>query len=93
MDLFERIATKIIQEQEGIIGPIALEQAQKVPGITIHWDKHEVQLSGDQKSILDSLVDQYKHLFGQASVEVCKEAARDLIREIPQSQRPSLLEG
>lgn len=91
MDTFEKIASKIIQEQEGIIGPIALEQAQKVPGLVLNWSNREVKLTGDHKSIIDGLVDQYKHLFGQASVAVCKEAAKDLLREIPESQRPSLL--
>lgn len=91
MDLFEKIAAKIIQEQEGIIGPIALEQAQKVPGLVVHWDSHEVELKGDQRIVIDGLVDQYRHLFGQASVAVCKEAVRDLLREMPQAQRPSLL--
>lgn len=91
MDLLAKIATKIIQEQENIIGPIALEQAQKVPGLTLNWDKREVELKGDEKAVVDTLVEQYKHLFGQASVEVCREAARDLLRELPQNQRPPLL--
>ncbi len=91
MDIFNKIVIKIIQEQEGIIGPIALEQASKVPGLTLHWEKREVELKGDEKSIVDQLVDKYKHLFGQTSVEVCKEAVRDLARSIPQNQRPSFL--
>lgn len=91
MDAFAKIVVKIIKEQEGIIGPIAHEQAQKVPGLTLRWDKKEVELKGDKKAIVDKLVGQYQHLFGQASVEVCREAARDLLKDIPQGDRPSLL--
>ena len=91
MDIYGKITVKIIQEQEGIIGPIALEQAKKVPGLVLHWDIHEVELNGDEKSIVDQLIGQYKHLFGQASVEVCKEAVKDLLRDVPQNQRPLLL--
>ncbi len=91
MNTLAKIATKIIQQQEDIIGPIALEQAKKVPGLVVHWETKEVELQGDEKTIVDKLVDQYKSLFGQASVEVCKEAAKDYLNEIPPQQRPSLL--
>lgn len=91
MDIFGQMIVKIIQEQEGIIGPIALEQAKKVPGLTLDWDKHQVEIKGDEKTTVDQLVEQYKHLFGQASVEVCREATRDLMRTVPQNQRPALL--
>ena len=62
----------IIREQEGIIGPVALEQARKVPGLKLDWPKHEVVLEGNKKEIVEKLVEQYEYLFGQASVEVCK---------------------
>jgi hypothetical protein len=67
MDIFDKIAEKIIREQEGIIGPVALEQAGKVPGLTLNWLKHEVVLVGDKKEIVEKLVEQYEHLFGQAT--------------------------
>ena len=54
MDIFAKIAEKIIREQEGIIGPVALEQAGKVPGLTLNWPKHEVVLVGDKKEIVIS---------------------------------------
>lgn len=91
MDIYSKLAERIIKEQEGIIGPIALEQAQKVPGLVLHWDAHEVELSGDEKDIVDKLIIQYKALFGEASVRVCKDAVQDLIAQVPQGQIPSLL--
>lgn len=91
MDIFGRIAERIIKEQEGIIGPIALEQAQKVQGLTIDWQKHEIAFDGNKSDILEKLVEQYKGLFGQASVEACKEAVKGIISEVPQNQIPSLL--
>lgn len=91
MDLYDKLTIRIIQEQEGIIGPIALEQASKVPGIKLNWPMHEVELSGDKKTIIEQLVGQYRDLFGQASVDVCKEAVKELIADMPPQQRPSLL--
>ena len=91
MDIFAKIVEKIIREQEGIIGPVALEQARKVPGLKIDWPKHVVVLEGDKKEIVEKLVEQYEYLFGQASVEVCKDAVKDIISSIPKTQMPQFL--
>ena len=82
---------KIIEKQESIIGPIALEQASKVAGLKVNWPKHEVTLEGNQKDVVDQLVKQFQHLFGQASVEACKEAVKGMISQVPQDQVPYLL--
>ena len=92
MNIFAQITEKIIQEQESVIGPIALEQAKKVPGLTINWENHEVILAGNEKEILNQLVNNYKHLFGQASVEVCKDAVRSITSSVPKSELPVLLQ-
>lgn len=91
MDIFGQIVEKIIIEQEKIIGPIAMEQASKVSGLKVNWSKHEVMFQGEKKEIIENLIEKYKALFGQASVEVCKEAASGLISQIPQNERPPLL--
>lgn len=89
MDIFAQMAEKIIKEQESIIGPVALEQAKKVSGLNIDWQRHEVEIDGDEKAILEKLVQQYEHLFGRASVEVCKEAIRNM--QISPENLPALL--
>ena len=91
MDIYGEIVEKIIEEQEKIIGPIAFEQAKKVPGLSIDLQKHEVKIEGDQREILQKLVEQYRHLFGQASVEVCKDAVKDIIKQAPSDKIPSLI--
>ena len=91
MDIFAQIADRIINEQETIIGPVAIEQAQKVQGILIDSKKHEVRLEGDKKTILEKLVKQYEALFGLTSVEVCKGAVKGLIAQAPKDQLPQVL--
>jgi hypothetical protein len=91
MDIFAQMAEKIIKEQESIIGPIALEQAKKVPGLQVDWSKHEIKIAGDEPAILEKLVEQYQHLFGQTSVEVCKDAIKSLRADIPADKMPPLL--
>lgn len=89
MDIFAQMAQRIIKEQESIIGPVALEQAKKVPGLKIDWQNHEVAISADEKTVIEDLVKQYQNLFGQTSVEVCKDAIKGL--SIPADSLPALL--
>lgn len=91
MDMYAQIAEKIIKEQETIIGPIALEQAQKVSGLKVDSQNQQVSFEGDKKMIIDNLVKKYQDLFGQASVEVCRQAVRSIIADAPQEQVPALL--
>ncbi len=90
-DIFGKLAKKIITEQEGIIGPLAIEQARKVPGLSVDWQKDHIVFEGNKTDVLEKLVEKYKDLFGQASVEVCKDAVRGLIADLPKEQVPSLL--
>lgn len=91
MDVYSQIAERIIKQQETIIGPVAIEQAQQVQSISVDWDKHKVAISGDASNAINSLVGQYKKLFGQTSVEVCKEAAGSLLGKLTADQIPASL--
>lgn len=91
MDIFAVLVEQIIKEQEMIIGPIALEQARKVPGLKVDWQQHKVSLEGNKTQILENLVDQYKDLFGQASIEVCKEAIGRYRNQFSPDQLPQTL--
>jgi len=82
---------KIIKEQEGIIGPVALEQARKVSGLSFDLKNHKVTFEGNKKEIIEKLVEQYEYLFGQASVEVCKDAVKSMLSKIPQGEIPQIL--
>lgn len=93
MDVFSQIAIKIIKEQELVIGPLAWEEAEQVQGIKIIDRKTgEVQLTnGDPKQVVNRLVNQYERLFGRASHEVCKDAARALVADLSPSDIPTSL--
>ena len=93
MDKLTQIASKIIKEQELVIGPLAWSEARKVQGLRVDSQKGEVNISnGDPKATVDRLVAQYERLFGRASHQVCREAAASLVAglslaEIPLSLR------
>ena len=93
MNIFDQIASRIIKEQELIIGPLAWAEAGKVQGLNIVNSKNgEVSFSGDQKETVNKLVSQYERLFGRASREVCKHAVSSLVAELPKGEIPTSLQ-
>ena len=90
---FPQIVTRIIKEQELVIGPLAWDEARKVQGLHIIDQKNgEVSLEdGDQKNIIDRLVAQYEKIFGETSHAVCQDAVKDLIAGIAPEEVPSSL--
>lgn len=87
---YSEAALKIIRQQETIIGPLAFDQARKVAGVQI-GSNGQVTLSGDARSILENLVKQFEQFFGQASVEVCKDAVREVKPPLPPDDLPEIL--
>lgn len=91
MDIFSQLAKKIIEEQESIIGPMAMEQAKKVSGLSFDSTTNTVKFNGNKTTILENLVEKYQELFGQASVEACREAVKGIISNVPKEEVPILL--
>ena len=93
MTILDQIATQIIKEQELIIGPVAWEEAKRVPGIHVSDERKEdvIVENGDKKEVVNKLVHQYDRLFGRASLEVCKSAVSNIIVRMPPSEVPSSL--
>ena len=91
MDVYAQIVESIIRHQEAIIGPVAIEQAQQIADLQLDWSKHQVTVGGDPVRVIDNLVQAYKNLFGQISVEVSKEAAASLIGQLHPDRLPQTL--
>ncbi len=91
MATYDEMVIRIIEEQALIIGPLAWEQAGKVTGLRIDVAKHEASIEGDTKEVLERLVAQYEKLFGAASREVCRDAVRPLLSQVPETDIPAVL--
>jgi hypothetical protein len=89
MDPVAQAVKNIIKEQQTIMGPIALEQAKKVTGLKFASD--DVEVTGDHKTVLNNLISQYAKIFGQASVQVCREAFEQYLDKIPANEVPDIL--
>lgn len=73
------------------MGPVAWEQAQKVTGLRVDIQAHTVSIEGNSKDVLEKLVAQYERLFGPASREVCRDAVRPLLGQVPPDEVPAVL--
>ncbi len=92
MDPVAQAASRIIKEQQAIIGPVALDQAKKVQGFAIA-NADDVKVTGNKKQALESLVKQFEKLFGKASVQVCKDAFEPFSSKIEQADIPDILKN
>ena len=81
----------IVSGQSLIIGPIAIEQANKVPGIQVSSDLSVVKVSEAGKEVLEKLVRQYERLFGRASVEACRDTVRESLPPVSEKDLPDIL--
>lgn len=91
MDPLANLVIKIIKTQEAIIGPLAIEQAQKTPGLELNWLEQKVEFKNEKKGVIEALVKKYEAIFGRTSLEVCREVYHSLSSEIPKEQLPSIL--
>lgn len=86
------IAKRIIEHQSLIVGSaIAVAQAKTVSGIDIESPSHIAIHTKDATMLLSKLVRAYETLFGQASIEVCKDAVREIRPSIPLEELPEIL--
>ena len=91
--IFNQLAVRIIKEQENIIGPLAWQEAGKVPGLKvldIKTSRIDIEMTSP-KTVINNLVARYEQLFGKMSREVCREAVGDLTAEIPSDELPESL--
>jgi len=89
MNPFDQIATKIVKEQELIIGPIAWQEAEKVAGLHVTPSHEGVSIdNGNGDKVIDRLVGQYENLFGRASREASRQAVASLLADLTPAQVP-----
>ncbi|MFO0703926.1 MAG: hypothetical protein U0525_04350 [Patescibacteria group bacterium] len=89
MDTYGKLATQIIKDQSVIIGPVASTIAGRVNGLVI--DGAEIKFNIDPKQVLQNLVIEYKNVFGDASVEICKESVHSIDVNLTKEELPEIL--
>ncbi len=85
------IFSKIINEQKAVVGPLANQLAHSVQGIHFGQGDQVDQIQGDAKTVLHDLVTAYAQLFGQASIEICKDAVHSITPPVAPDMLPDEL--
>ena len=76
-DKYENAILIITQEQGKIVGKdLALRMTSLVNNLKVTDNK--IIISGDPKVVLQELINQYANLFGEASIEVSRQAIKKL---------------
>ena len=88
---YQQMVIEIVSAQIEIIGPVAIEQAKNVSGLQLDWNTKKVHIEGSPQKVINDLVEQYKILFGQISVEVCKEAITKHLQALTTEDLPEAL--
>lgn len=81
----------IIRGQQNIIGLLAIEQANKVPGLEVTTSLDVVKMDQTPSKVLTNLVLQYQKLFGRASLDACKESVKEYLPNMSSQDLPDLL--
>jgi hypothetical protein len=87
MSGFNAVATAIIAGQQKVMGPVAINLARSVSGITV-GDDGSATVSGGIDAV-DALVKTYSGLTGQLGVRMCHQAAQQALQQHPDVQVPS----
>jgi hypothetical protein len=88
--IYTSLASSIVKQQQFIVGEtLAWSEAKKVSGLKV--EDHTISIKTDGKKVLEALVDQYAVLFGRASVEACKDAAKRFLPKMKEMEIPKNL--
>jgi hypothetical protein len=87
-EVYAVMCAQIIKDQALIIGSLALEQARHVAGLTFDPTTYTCSVTGDGTAIVEQLINRYRNFFGDAAVEVCKEAAARFMARLPAEKVP-----
>jgi hypothetical protein len=73
-----------------IMGNLAIVQAKSVGGLQIA-DNEEVTIQGDPKNVIEQLVQKYAAMFGETSIDECREALMEVTPHPSEDMLPEIL--
>jgi hypothetical protein len=90
INVYNTIILAIVKDQEKIIGPMALNEANSVKGLQLSDDYNLVTISGDPEKVANELVSNFKALFGNASIEIMKESINKAMQQNPSMREANI---
>ncbi len=90
MDKYNRAIVTIINEQKLIIGPLAVNVAQRSNGLRV-VSETSIDIVGDPKIALSDLVQEYSKIFGATSIKVSRDALKRMSPNLSPEELPEIL--
>ena len=78
--IYKQIINSIVRAMNGIIGPVAIMQANKVKGLKV-TARGDVNLQGDPVKKIEQLIKGYEILIGSVAVTIAQNAAKPLLEK------------
>lgn len=89
---YEALVRLIIKSQEEVVGPLAWTVVNQVPSIQVKNKENMVlDIVGEPKQAIDSLLLKYFNIFGPISISVAKDKTKDIIKYMPEDMVPERL--
>lgn len=80
------VLSEVIRKQIAILGPqITIQEARKVPGLTVSDDGSVVSITGDPQVVMQGVVDQFVQLSGM----IVRKTMEPLLAFVPGEARVS----
>lgn len=90
--IYNKILSRILKEQETILGSLAWQLAEKISGLRIiNKESFEVTIIGDPMAVIDNFVYRCERVFGSFARDASKQAVAFLLAEMPIDDIPSRL--
>jgi hypothetical protein len=90
--IYNKILSRIVEEQANILGSLAWQIVEKVEGIHIvDRDSFNVQIVSEPKIVIDSFVYRCMRIFGSFARDVSKQAVAYILSNIPAEDIPDRL--
>jgi hypothetical protein len=92
LQIYNKILSKILEEQETILGSLAWQIVEKVQGIhVVNKETWQVRIISDPKVVIDQFVYRCERIFGSFARDVSKQAVAFILANIPEEDIPERL--
>ena len=90
--IYNKILSRILQEQETILGSLAWQIAEKISGIRIEdKESFKVTIISEPKTVIDNFIFRCERIFGSFARDASKQAVAFLLAEMPMEDVPEKL--
>jgi hypothetical protein len=92
ISIYNKILSRILKEQETILGSLAWQIAEKISGMEVlNKETFAIRIVGDPKAVIDNFVFRCERIFGSFARDACKQAVEYLTVEMPINDIPERL--